>query len=173
MIDKSQIYSRIGMALISAQRIEFLTGELLKHLSEFDSSVYGITTAEFLADSAKAKKERMMLGQIFKLLKLNPKLVIEQELNEYLEKRNILVHHFWKEYLHTHSEEQTKIALNFCNSFGKASGELEKFFKGFIYLLVLRHVKDNTHLPIEIKDWEPDFDYFMEALKRDRLTGNQ
>jgi hypothetical protein len=40
------VYSRIGMAFISSQRVEYITRELLKHLIEFDKELYGITTKE-------------------------------------------------------------------------------------------------------------------------------
>ena len=89
------VYSRIGMALISAQRVEFLTSRLLNLLTEFDKDVYGITTSEFLEKSSKSSKAYKTLGTIFNLLKLNPKLVIEDELNDYLKKRNLFVHNFF------------------------------------------------------------------------------
>lgn len=88
------MYSRIGMALVSAQRVEFLTGQLLEVLAEFDKDVYGITTSEFLEKSSKSKSAFKTLGGIFSLLKLNSTLVIEDELDDYLKKRNLFVHKF-------------------------------------------------------------------------------
>ena len=82
------VYSQIGMALISAQRVEFITSQLLNYLTEFDKSLYGITTVEFLNKTAKSKSSKRTLGTIFNLLKLNPKLIIEDELENYLQKRN-------------------------------------------------------------------------------------
>jgi len=43
MVDKDFVYSRIGMALVAAQRVEFVTSQLVLHLIEFDRTVYGIT----------------------------------------------------------------------------------------------------------------------------------
>lgn len=80
------VYSKIGMALISAQRVEFITGKLVGYLTEFNQSFATITTEEFLAQTAKSKNGKRTLGTIFNLLKLNPKLVIEKELDTYLKK---------------------------------------------------------------------------------------
>ena len=65
MVDKDFVFSRIGMALVSAQRVEFITNQLVKHLSEFDKDVYGITGEEFLAATHKANLARATLGKIF------------------------------------------------------------------------------------------------------------
>lgn len=75
MTEEDFVYSRIGMALVSAQRVEFVTGELLTHLLEFDQTVYGITTEEFLNNSPSAQQlRRQTLGQIFRLFKLNSQM---------------------------------------------------------------------------------------------------
>ena len=164
------VYSRIGMTLVSAQRVEFITRELVDHLIEFDKSLYGITTDKFLNNSTTSKKLRKQtLGRIFTLLKLNPKLVLEDELNQYLEKRNLLIHGFWKNYLNTKSEGQVKAAIEFCNNFGKSSDCLERFFKGFLFFLTLRHVQDRYRVPPEMKKWTKEFDYFMQAIHQKRF----
>lgn len=163
-IDKDFVYSRIGMALVSAQRLEFITNQLVAHLREFDENIYGITGEQFLANSNKANLSRITLGNIFRLLKLNPKFIIEKELDGYLAKRNILVHGFWQNYLDTYSSEQTKKAIEFCYDFGKHSDKLESFFKGFMFFLALRHVKDRTQINEEMKKWDKDFDNFMSIL---------
>lgn len=157
------------MALISAQRVEFITNQLVTHLHEFDKDIYGITGEEFLAATQKANLARATLGKIFKLLKLNSNLVIEEELNEYLEKRNMLVHGFWKNYLNSISVEQAKRAVDFCYDFGKQSEKLESFFKGFMYFLSLRHVEDRTKVFDSFKKWDKDYDYFITTLNDKRL----
>lgn len=167
MINDALVYSRIGMALISAQRVEYIAGSIVEQLTEF-GEIYGILTPDFLSNSQKSKNTRKMLGQIFQLLKLNPKLVIEEELDEYLKRRNLLVHGFWKNYLNTRSEEQAKDAVEFCNEFGKLSDRVESFFKGFLYFLAMRHVKDRDYLEEGIKSWNDDFEYFMLALRNKR-----
>jgi len=161
MIDESYVYTRIGMALVSAQRVEFIAGQLLDHLKEFDEEVYGITPAEFLDRTRAFKRKHKTLGDIFTLLKLNPKLVIEDELDKYKDLRNTLAHNFWKEYLNTKTEHQTKRAIDFCNEFREFSTQMESFFKGFTYFLALRHVKDRDHLDLNFKKWDSDFEYFM------------
>lgn len=159
------VYSRIGMAQISAQRVEYITGQLLDYLVEFDSLFYGITTSEFLQQSAKSKKAFKTLGEIFKLLKLNPKLVIEDELNSYLEKRNLFVHSFWLTYLTKKTIQKEKDAVDFCYDFGKQSDRISSFFKGFFYFLALRHVKTIDELEPTVKENRKDFEYFMSSMK--------
>lgn len=170
VINKDFVYSRIGMALVSAQRVEFIANQLVSFLREFDKDVYGITGEDFLAESQKANLARLTLGGVFKLLKLNPNLVIEEELDEYLKKRNTLVHKFWRDYLDTVSEAQAKKAVDFCYDFGRHSDKIESFFKGFIFFLVLRHVEDRTKVNDELKKWDSDFDYFISSLEGKRLV---
>lgn len=171
IIRDEYVYSRIGMALMSAQRVEFITGQLLQYLIEFDKVFYGITSDEFFNASKKSKNARMMLGQIFGLLKLNPQFSLTDEMDDYLKQRNLLVHGFWKEYLHSYSEEQKESAIQFCNALGKASEQLESFFKGFMYFLALRHVKDRDQLDAQLRKWDNDFIYFMEkAAERKDLN---
>lgn len=169
MVDKDFVFSRIGMALVSAQRVEFITNQLVKHLSEFDKDVYGITGEEFLAATHKANLARATLGKIFTLLKLNSTLVIEDELDEYLAKRNMLVHGFWRNYLDSISVEQAKLAVDFCYDFDRHSERLESFFKGFIFFIALRHVVDRTKVDDGFNNWDKDFDYFITTLHHKRL----
>lgn len=168
-IDDTYVYSRIGMALISAQRVEFLTANILEHLSEHNKYFSTITSAEFLQNTKKAMKARKMLGETFRILKLNTDWVIEDKLDEYLKKRNLLVHGFWNEYLSHKSEEQTKIAIDFCNDFGQLSNKIESFFKGFLYFLALRYVEDKERLHVDMRKWDNDFEYFIKEIKSKKL----
>lgn len=161
------VYSRIGMALVSAQRVEYVTTQLLSYLVEFDKELYGITSMEFLDKAAKSKSGKKTLGAVFSLLKLNPQLVIEEELDDYLQKRNLLAHGFWTTFLHGGSDG--KEAVDFCYDFGKQSMKIESFFKGFLYFLALRHVKDRGHLDTQFRDLDNDFEYFIAALKEKQL----
>lgn len=166
MTEKDFVFSRVGMALISAQRVELITGKLLEYLIEFNNLYATITTIEFLEKTAKSKNGKRTLGAIFHLLKLNSNFVIEDELDDYLIKRNQLVHNFLP-YLHISTNG--KEAVNFCYAFGKQSEKIEIFFKGFVYFLSLRTVKDKNFLSPEIKNWEDSFVYFMESLKKEKL----
>ena len=161
MIPEKEVYSRIGMALVSTQRVEWVVSQIIIHLAEYDAEVYGISGQEFLSNSQRAKKARKTLGEIFKLFKLTKFAFIEVEMDEYLKKRNDLVHQFWRLYLDTKSETQARKAIEFCNEFGKMSDSMEKYFKGFIYFLALRHVKDRDHLDPILQGWSNEFDYFI------------
>lgn len=163
------VYSKIGAALISAQRVEFIAGQILELLEEH-GEMYGIMTEDFVSNSEKSKKARKKtLGQIFNILKLNPKLVIADELDEYTRLRNILVHKLFQTHLNTRSNEQMWRVIEFCYAFGRFSNRMERFFEGFLYLLSLRHVKDMHHLPEGLKKLRPSFEYFMESLNHTRL----
>lgn len=165
------VYSKIGAALVSAQRVEFIAGQILALLEEH-GEVYGIMTEDFTSNSEKSKKIRTKtLGQIFKILKLNPKLVIADELDKYAGLRNILVHKFFQTHLNTKSDEQMWRVMQFCYSFGRFSNRMENFFKGFLYFLSLRHVKDMYELPEEIQRMRDSFEYFMKSLDEKRLQG--
>jgi hypothetical protein len=165
------VFSKIGSALISAQRVEFVTGRILEVLEEY-GEIYGIMTEDFISTSQKSKKVRKKtLGHIFKQLKLNPKLVIADELDEYARLRNILVHKFFQTHLNTKSNEQMWRVMQFCYAFGRFSNRMEKFFKGFLYFLSLRHVKNMDYLSEEIQELGPDFEYFMASLDHKKLQG--
>ncbi len=163
------VFERIGMALVSAQRVEVMTGKILEHLHEFRDHLSPFTSDEFLANTKNGIKARKTLGEIFKILKLNPSWVIEDELNDYLKHRNSLVHGFWTSHLQSKSDESTINAINFCNEFGAKSKSIESFFKGFIYFLALRDVKEVDKLDPVFKLMENDFQYFLLAMKEKSL----
>lgn len=158
------VYSKIGSALVSSQRVEIKAGLILEFLEEH-GKVFGIMTDDFISNSGKSKKVRKKtLGQIFKLLELNPKLVIVDELDEYARLRNILVHKFFQTHLSTKSDEQMWRVIQFCYAFGRFSNRMGKFFDGFLYFIALRFVKDMYHLPKEIQLKRASFEYFMKSL---------
>lgn len=167
MTKEDFVYSRIGMALISAQRVESITDELLKYLIEFNDIYVNLTTSEFLEKTAKSRNGKRTLGTIFNLLKLNPKLIIEKELDEYLTKRNKLVHSFSKTYLKYKMDG--KEAIEFCYDFGRHSERIEYFFKGFIYLLSSKLLVDKDLLLPTLESYEKPYEYFKESLKNEYL----
>lgn len=160
------VFSKMGRALLAAQRIEFLAGEILKFLAEFDEELYHLTSDEFLKLSGKTIKIKMTLGHIFKLLKLNPGLVIEEELNSYLEKRNVLIHDFFSVYLHTRSRTQATKAENFCNDFLEHSSRMESFFKGFLNFLALPKFSEDDEPYIDESLMGKDFEYFISHFTK-------
>lgn len=157
------------MALVSTQRVEFIVSEIVAHLMEFGHDTYGITTDDFLNNGLKSKEIRKAtLGALFNKLKLNPRLVVERKLNDYIDMRNKFIHNFWKSYLIVDSENQTKEIIKFCYKFGQSSEKMESFFKGFLYFLYLRHVQNVDYLPSNIKDMTTDFEFFMQTLKKNQ-----
>lgn len=163
------VFSKIGGALVSAQRVEFITGLILE-LLEKHGEIYGIMTEDFLSNSKNSQKVRKKtLGHIFKLLKLNPKLVISDELDEYVRLRNILVHKFFQTHLTTKSDEQMWRVMQFCYGFGRFSNRMEHFFKGFAYMLSLSYVEDMNQLPETVQKMRDSFEYFMKSLDYNKL----
>ncbi len=165
--NRTFVYSRIGMALVSTQRVEFIVSEIVAHLMEFGHETYGITTSDFLNNGLKSKEIRKAtLGALFNKLKLNPRLVVEEELNDYIELRNKFIHNLWKSYLIIDSENQTKEIIKFCYKFGQSSEKMESFFKGFLFFLYMRHVQNADCLPDNIKGMTTDFEFFMQTLEK-------
>ncbi|MDY7395163.1 hypothetical protein UMM65_07905 [Aureibaculum sp. 2210JD6-5] len=164
-IDENVVYMRIGMAMASIQRVEFVSKKLVEYLIEFDKEFFGFTSKEFEKKSPNIDKlEKYTLGNTLRLLKLNPKLSIDSEFDKYRDLRNSFTHNFWTHYLNTKSEQQKKDAIDFCFKIGIFSQKMESFLKGFTYLLALRFVKDKYHLAPEIKELDNDFNFFMNAL---------
>lgn len=71
--------------------------------------------------------------------------------------------------MRTKSPKDVKKIVDFCYDFGKHSERVESFFKGFIFFLSLRYIKNRDHLDVDLKNWEDDFVYFMNSLKEKRL----
>lgn len=164
------VYEHIGMALLSTQRVELISKHLLEYLKLCDRELAGISTKEFLLRTPNIDNlEKLTLGKIFKLLKLNPNISLEHEFNKYLILRNTLVHNFTIDYLKNTTERQKKLAIDFCYEFGKQSLELESFFKGLTYLLALTYVKDKVKMDDSLKIWQNDYDYFCQSIKSGTL----
>ena len=166
IIDVNLVFSKIGRALIAAQRTELITSEILRFLAENDRDLFNLTSEEFLKLAGKTQKTKMTLGTIFKLLKLNPSLVIEEELNSYLEKRNILVHNFFNDYLHTRNVQQAKKAEKFCDDFLQHSMRMESFFKGFLNFISLPPIPEDEEPYVEESLMTEDFYYFISHFTK-------
>jgi len=164
-IDYNYAYARIGMALISAQRVEYVVSKIVDYLRNFDD-FHELTTEKFLTNSIKINIERATLGQVFILLKLNPDIVIEKEFDKYKNDRNILVHSFWIKYLHTKSDKQVIEAVSFCNTFGKFSNKVERFFSGLLYKIS----EDLGGVDSTMELRKLDYEYFLESLKCQKLS---
>ena len=164
------VYSKIGAALISAQRVESIAGKLHTLLENYGED-FGSISEDFLSSTEKSKKARKKtLGQIFNFLKLNPKLVLADELDEYARLRNILVHRSYSIFLSSKSDEQMWKTVSFCYSFGRYSNRVEKFFEGFLYFLAL-HYGDSKDFPQKLQDKKGSFEYFMKSLDHEKLQG--
>ena len=170
MANDSSVYARIGMALVSAQRVEYLTRSLVTFLIDFNSDFKYITTEDFLDESRKfIKLKKPTLGNIFNQLQTTPKLVLTDDLDTYLTKRNILVHHLWKDYMFERTSGQAEAVTEFCNEFGKLSDNLEKFYKGFIYFLKLRYKPSLETIDTDKDIWANELEYFLQAITRKSL----
>ncbi|TWI85858.1 hypothetical protein IQ13_1027 [Lacibacter cauensis] len=173
MTIEEQAYHAIGKALISAQRVEHMTKALVSFLIEFNDDFKGFNTKDFLDESRKFKKlKKPTLGTVFNQLKLNPKLVLVNDLDVYVQMRNEFIHSFWEKYMFSKDIVQAKIILEFCTQFGMMSNTLERFFKGFIYLLKLRYMTALEDVDSDKDKWSDEFEYFLKALQSKSLFAN-
>lgn len=53
-LNQQTVYQKIGMALVCAQRVEFITESLISLLVVHDEIMFEITGAEFFGNSSKA-----------------------------------------------------------------------------------------------------------------------
>lgn len=107
----------------------------------------------------------MTLGHLFKILKLNPDLVISEQLSSFLVKRNLLVHDFFEEYLYAVNIKQQEKVILFCDNFLNESQTIEKFFRGFLSFLDNHefYEKDGEIFKrVLLKSEDEDLMYFFE-----------
>ena len=173
-IHEMVVYSKIGMALVSIQRVEAVAKSVLEVLILGNEKKYGLKPITFDGELYEIDKlSKYTLGNTFRLLKFNPELIIEDELDKYRDFRNSFVHSFWQDFLDTKSEDQKKMAIDVCYELGLLSNKMESFFKGFLYFLALRIAKDDPELGSAVlkelnstKGMKSDFDFFVKALKK-------
>jgi len=162
-------YRLIGLALISCQRVEFLTLGVVSHFNNIraDEQFKKLTPKAFLDDTSDGRKVRKQtLGQVFRILKQDEKLAISDKLDDYLECRNILVHELWRKYLKDENSNNTYPELEqFCKTFIDKSSKVEKFYKGLVYIMALSiSLKSNVEVPSNIKEFKNHYYYLLECL---------
>lgn len=162
-------YSLIGLALISCQRVEFLTLGIVSHFNSIksDKRFKKLSPEAFLDDTSEGRKVRKQtLGQVFRILKQENKVAISDKLDDYLECRNILVHELWRKYLKDRNSNNAYPDLaQFCKTFIEKSSKVEKFYKGFLYIMALSiSLKGNVEIPPYIIEFKNHYYYFLECL---------
>lgn len=121
-IHEMVVYSKIGMALVSIQRVEDVAKSVVKILILGNEKKYGLKPVIFNDGLYEIDRlSKYTLGNTFRLLKFNPELIIEDELDKYRDFRNSFVHSFWQDYLDTKSETQKKKAIDVCYEIGLLS----------------------------------------------------
>jgi len=166
--------SLIGSALISCQKVEFMTYGLISHFKniQHEKKFRKLSPQVFLDDSAESKEIRKhTLGQLFKLLKDKNVAYIHDRLDDYLTKRNILIHELLREfYKDNNNEINDSRVKEFCIEIIETSNKLEKFFKGFLYQLTLFSMENTDFkLPKEIGEIANEYNYFLNCILKEDL----
>lgn len=168
-------YTWIGAALLATQRVEFLTHGIVSHFKDIQSEkkFNKLTPKIFLNDTKENRKIRKQtLGQIFQVLKYESRLSITENLNDFLEKRNILVHELWRQYYKVNTDRSMeKEIIEFCKILIADSSKMERFYKGFLYAMAKNIAEKNMlEIPEEIRKMESEHIYFIESLQNENLT---
>ena len=171
---ETETYYWIGNALISGQRVEFLTHGIISHFKDLnqDKEFKNLTPRMFLDNTNEAQKTRKQtLGQIFRILKQNDSLAIVESLNDYLLKRNLLVHGLWREYFRdNYKSDEHSNGIQFCKDFIDKSAKMENFYKGLLYAMV-KHVSSisQVEIPQSLGKFENKYSYFINCLNHKKL----
>lgn len=118
------------------------------------------------------KLRKQTLGQIFNVLKKEADiLILTDELDNYLKRRNLLIHDLWRTYYRNDSSTYSKSeAINFCKTFLEDSSKYENFYKGFLYSIARYVAKANKlSIPENITLYREHNRYFISCLQHDKL----
>ena len=165
-IHKDDVYARIGMALVSIQRVERACKYLIICLKIADKKTKFFSSEEFLERSNLDKLDRYTLGSLFRLLNLNRNIGLEKEFSAYLRLRNSFVHSFSTEYLTGHSELQKMRAIDACFEIGRLSQKMERYIRGITYYFAFSCIKDHSKIDSSVFGGKEDYELYL----RDRLT---
>ncbi|WP_421875982.1 hypothetical protein [Marinoscillum sp.] len=165
----------IGASVLAAHRIEFLTQGLVAHFKNLPEhkQFKNLNPRVFLDDTESNKKlRRQTLGQIFRILsEESSSLTLIDELDKYLQKRNLLIHDFWRTYYRNNNDYLiSSEPVEFCKTFLEHSAKLEDFFKGLLYLIASHIANLNNHdIPRSISSYKKHSNYFRICLQRKKL----
>lgn len=160
----------VGAALLAAQRVEFLTHGIISHFKDIsnDKKFKKLTPEVFLDESdSNEKLRRQTLGEIFRILKQEPALSLADELNTYLEKRNLLTHKLWRKYFKGNSNlSDNSHVVHFSKCFIEDSERLERFYKGMLYAMAENIASENEKkIPKNILIFKSENTYFLSCLQ--------
>lgn len=133
----SEVVGFIGATLLEMQRFEFFVHGLVAHFKTLQNHkrFKGLNAEIFLSDSEINKKKRKQtLGQIFGVLKIDLSLFYTNELDDYLNNRNILIHDFWRDFVRTDRYEEKRV-LSFLNNLNNSTEEWIKVFRGLMSMM--------------------------------------
>lgn len=118
------------------------------------------------------KLRRQTLGQIFRILsEESSSLTLVDELDKYLQKRNLLIHDFWRTYYRNNTDYLlSSDPVEFCKTLLEHSAKLEDFFKELLYLIASHIANLNSHeIPRSISSYKKHSNYFRICLQQEKL----
>lgn len=134
-----EIKLHISEILIKLQRFEFLVHGLVSYFKEDilkeNSSFKKLNAKVFLSTNPEDNKNRRQtLGQNFSIIKKHEKLIYNSELDELLEKRNIFIHNFWREYISNGKYDKQRCYV-FLIKIESLVDDWTKVFDGFLSII--------------------------------------
>lgn len=143
----------LGATVIQIQKVEYsmlgsittLNEELLKSDKKFKNLN---PTRFFSTNPDDVKYRKQTLGTIISFLKNHVNFLNPDKLDDYLTRRNDLIHNLWRQYL-SHGREKNRInkiqAFRFIISVYKDSLKWSCIFKGFLFEIA-RHIHEANNL---------------------------
>lgn len=141
----------LGATVIQIQKVEYSMLGSITTLNEVllkgDKNFTSLNPTRFFSNNPDdVKYRKQTLGTIISFLKTHVKFFNPTKLDEYLARRNDLIHNLWRKYL-SHGRDKNRLdkiqAFRFVISVYKDSLKWSCIFKGFLYEIAMHIQKIN------------------------------
>lgn len=153
-----ELQAHIGRVLLNVQKFEYLVHGLVSHFKPelLDKTfMKGMTAKIFLSgEPADKKKRKQTLGQVFASLKHGAPFLYWDELDSYLESRNIFIHHFWRDYISKNFDPHK--CKTFVSQLDTQTQEWTNVFRGLLSVMA-KGIMSRT--PDKVEDIKADLRY--------------
>ncbi|HRG18592.1 MAG TPA: hypothetical protein PLP39_05850 [Flavobacterium lutivivi] len=175
---RSFLYETCGITLLSIQKTEFILQGIVSHfnqdLLERNKNFKNLTPRAFLDNDDDSKKKRKQtLGTILRFLTDSTDLFEYEELSEYIGKRNLFIHSFWRDFLsngRSSKQEEIYNTLSFTIELLKLDIKWQHIFQGMLFefakTIAENHNRDLTAFD-NLKTYQNDF---LEYIHRKHIS---